>query len=53
MVTKEEWAALDKRIEQWAKWHGEKTAQKAKAAAQSVKEDARVEHDDLHKPTTI
>jgi hypothetical protein len=53
MVTKEEWDELDRKVEAWAKWRLEEAARKARAAAQLVRDDAKVEPEDLRKPTTI
>lgn len=52
-MTPEEWAALEKRIADWDKWRLKKAAEEAAKAAERVKGDAKVDPDDLRKPTTI
>lgn len=57
MVTKEEWAELDRKVQGWIDWRGkkemEKAARDAKAAAKKIEDDTRVSPEDMQKRVTI
>lgn len=57
MVTKEEWAALDKRLNDWMKRRGQReledAARESREAAQKIRDELRVDPETLRKPTTI